>query len=341
MSPQLRRITLAATKIIFAFAAASVSFRGFGPSACEAAPAARTVTPAESLTQRVGPVAQRILSLRIISPNDARSASRRASGVVVGTRGDRTTIVSSVYGLDEEPASIVITSAGQERRLATLIALDRTYGLALLEAPRLAVDEPSDLLIGESDGVSPKVGAVAIALGRSLGRLTVSRGVVSARRAQGTLLQTDAKLSPLNYGGLLVSRGDAPPYGLIVPRDVGPMSAAALYDSGVGFAVVWLTVLERVAKMREHGDLEPGRLGLSLAGSDPLREPAVVEAVEPAGAAAAAGLQPGDRIVSLEGRPITAFLLSRRTALLDAGDRVRLGLARDGSRSEVVIVLGR
>lgn len=84
-------------------------------------------------------------------------------------------------------------------------------------------------------------------------------------------------------------------------------------------------------------------LGVVLEG-DPSRGVAV-SGVTPGSGAAKAGLQPGDRIVSVDGAPVAgadadARLRALRTALagLKAGTAVRIGYERDGKASTVQVV---
>ena len=79
-------------------------------------------------------------------------------------------------------------------------------------------------------------------------------------------------------------------------------------------------------------------LGLFLTGPDDL----TVRAVLPGGPAAQAGLQPGDRIVSLNGDQIDSPTdIVRSLEALQEGDVVNLGIERDGEISTVAIKLSR
>ena len=79
--------------------------------------------------------------------------------------------------------------------------------------------------------------------------------------------------------------------------------------------------------------------GFALAYGD-LRTPAVVGAVEPGSAAAAAGLQAGDRITSLGGRDIVLFGDIANFVRIRPGERVQVDLQRAGQGRSTAVTLG-
>lgn len=82
---------------------------------------------------------------------------------------------------------------------------------------------------------------------------------------------------------------------------------------------------------------ERGMLGVYLADTD---GPAVVEGLVDGGPAAQAGLQAGDRIVALDGQPVTTWQqLSESIGGRGPGERVTITLERDGWKKDLEIVL--
>ena len=65
--------------------------------------------------------------------------------------------------------------------------------------------------------------------------------------------------------------------------------------------------------------------------------PPVVEEVRPGSAAEAAGIQPGDRIMRIDGDDITSFTQIQRMVSERAGDELALMLERDGRQIELVV----
>ena len=259
------------------------------------------------------------------------------SGVVVDPDG---LIVSSSFHFVNRPASILVRMPDGQRRPAELVATDHNYKLALL---RVKTDEP--LPVPEAAPAdSPRVGQWAIAVGRTFEpeQPNVSVGILSAvGRIWGKALQTDANVSPNNYGGALIDiRGRV--LGIIVP--LSPQSAEEVagvewYDSGIGFAIGMDHVLRVLPRLKRGEDLYPGVAGLSL-GRDLYSGQADVAAVQPGSPAADAGIKPGDRIIELDGRPIRRGAevkeeISRRYA----GDTIHLVVMRKDQRVEADVTL--
>ena len=114
------------------------------------------------------------------------------------------------------------------------------------------------------------VGQWSIAVGRTYDQPgpNISVGVLSAMgRIGSTAIQTDAKISPANYGGPLVDiHGRV--LGILVPlspqRGGGEVAGAEWYDSGIGFAIPLVDVFEWLPKLKSGKDLHPGVMGITL-----------------------------------------------------------------------------
>jgi S1-C subfamily serine protease len=176
--------------------------------------------------------------------------------------------------------------------------------------------------------VNLRVGQLVIAVGNPFGfQSTVTTGVVSAprrsmRSQQGRLIenviQHTAPLNPGNSGGPLVDS-----FG----RVVGINTAIIAMAQGLGFAVPADTARWVVNEVLAQGRVRRPSLGVSVSMQPVGRELArrldlladmVVEVVglEPNGAAAQAGVRPGDLIAAINGRIVTSVddmhrLLSR------------------------------
>lgn len=70
------------------------------------------------------------------------------------------------------------------------------------------------------------------------------------------------------------------------------------------------------------------------------RTPSTVGAIEANSAAAAAGLEPGDRIVAVNGRAMDGFNDLRRYFTLRPDEAVKLTVERDGARQELQAIVG-
>jgi serine protease DegQ len=202
----------------------------------------------------------------------------------------------------------------------------------------------------------PEVGALAIALGSPLGfENTATAGIVSglgreipAEGAEGQpmvdLIQTDAAISPGNSGGALVN-GAAAVIG--VNEAYIPPSAGAV---SLGFAIPSATVVHVVDQLLRSGRAQHAYLGIQPAPLTPeiaqqlgvdRTDGVVVLSVTQGSPAAAAKLEQGDIIVSLDGTPIRT--LSDLYAALRQqrpGDRVGIRVVRDGAEQTITVTLG-
>ncbi len=198
------------------------------------------------------------------------------------------------------------------------------------------------------DSSSLRVGQVAIAIGNPLGySKTVTTGVISAlgrtlRATSGRLMhdviQTDAALNPGNSGGPLVdSKGRV----IGVNTAMIPQAQAICFATGINTAK-WV-----IAQLFAHGRVRRAFIGVSGAtvpiatrvvrhfGLARNRAVHVLELV--AGSPAAqAGVEPGDRMIALDGTPVDGIDGLQR--LLDADWIGREGELQLLRRSSVIRV---
>jgi S1-C subfamily serine protease len=106
-----------------------------------------------------------------------------------------------------------------------------------------------------------------------------------------------------------------------------------------------------MAQLIEHGEVHRGQLGVAVEDLTPdlaetmaldLRGGAVVTQVAPRSTAAAAGLQPGDVIVEVNGLPIAdAADLRNLVGVLPVGTELAIVLYRDGQELSVDARIGQ
>jgi len=263
------------------------------------------------------------------------------TGVIVSGDGY---VISSAFNFANKPTAIFVTVPNhKERYVAKIVANDQTRMLTLLkiEANGLAVPQPTP----KKD---MKIGQTAMALGRTLERAedreltglpSVSVGVVSAlNRIWGKAVQTDAKVSPVNYGGPLVDiTGKV--IGILVPaspNDEGATAGLEWYDSGIGFAVPLEDINGALPRLRQGTDLRRGLLGITMQGGDRYSLPATVSTVAPDSAAQKAGLKAGDVIVEVDGKPVESQAqLLHATGGKYEGDSVNLKIKRGNETIEI------
>lgn len=223
------------------------------------------------------------------------------TGVVVSADGY---IVSSSFNFLSKPSSIIISLTDGRRVPAKTVANDNVRMLTLLkvDADKLVPAKPTPK-------AEIKVGQWAIAVGRALdpNAPNVSVGIVSAlQRVWGKAIQTDAKISPVNYGGALADvQGRV--MGVLVPlspQDNSPVAGVEWYDSGIGFAIPLDDVLAVLERLKEGKDLRPGLAGFSFASADLYGAEAKIDRVRYNSPMYKAGIKDGDVIVELDGHKV-------------------------------------
>ncbi|MDE3195563.1 MAG: trypsin-like peptidase domain-containing protein [Acidobacteriota bacterium] len=193
---------------------------------------------------------------------------------------------------------------------AHVVGTDRESDLAVLKVESSAPLLPLRL----ADSESLKQGQVVLAVGNPLGlENSVSLGVVSSVGRQikaddpMTYIQTDAPINPGNSGGPLLN----------VDGDVVGINTFIFTQSGgsegIGFAIPSNTVQNVYEQIRKDGHVHRGEIGVTAqsitpelaAGLGLKQENGVILAdVTPGGPADTAGLEPGDIIASMNGKPV-------------------------------------
>jgi serine protease Do len=250
-------------------------------------------------------------------------------------------VMSSAFNFVNKPTSILVTLPSGKRAGASIVARDESRMLVLLKVKtdekfRVPAAFPRDEL---------QVGQTTIAVGRTYPGPTpnISVGILSAaNRIWGKAIQTDAKISPSNYGGPLIDL-EGRVLGLLVPlspQAQGEIAGAEWYDAGIGFAVPLSDVLPQLEKMKKGEDLHPGVLGISLKQGNLFADPAEIGACHGNSPAAKAGLKKGDTIVEVDGTPIRRQSeLKHALGSHYAGDKVNIVAVRGEERIEAVVEL--
>jgi serine protease Do len=257
------------------------------------------------------------------------------SGFVIHENGY---LVTNAHVVERAAECKAVFSDGTELS-AVAVASDSVSDLAVLK-----VDAPKPLpylRMGKSNDLMP--GETVIAIGNPLGfQHTVTSGVISAinrelrfsqDRVYSGLIQTDASINPGNSGGPLLNifgeligintaiRGDAQNIGFAIPVD-------RLHD-----LLPSILDLERLRRVRFGLHFDSDGANGSVAGVH-------VKSVDQDSPAAQAGVQPGDIVTAIDGRPTREFLdafgiLSETKT----GRRLKLELASGGGARRSVEVL--
>jgi serine protease Do len=348
-------------------AAALVGVVVNAPEACgqtqaRAAAATPDVSSSIEATARIaGPAVVEILTTSVgpgngVVPSTADLVTTQrasGSGVIVDPEGYIVTNAHVVRGAMRVRVELPAPSTGRSI-LATrgqtvngrIVGIDLETDLAVIK-----VDEKNlpALAFGDSDEL--KAGQVVLAFGSPLGlHNSVSLGVVSAVARQlepespMVYVQTDASINPGSSGGPLVDlRG----------RLVGINTAIASQtggNEGLGFAAPSNIVRAVYEQIRKSGYVRRGDIGIRAQTVTPVlasglglgRNSGVIIAdVLPGSPGARAGVNPGDLILTLDGKPMEngrqlQVNLYRRLV----GDVVALEVLRDGKSLKIPVQVG-
>ena len=236
------------------------------------------------------------------------------SGVIVAADGYIVTnahVVQNARGIDVR--IFRSDERGQDPHLhlmpARLIGLDRLADIAVVKIE--ANDLPA-LSFVNSDNL--KQGQLVLAVGSPLGlQNSVTNGVVSAVARQlnpeipMVFIQTDAPINPGNSGGpLLDSQGRIAGINTMIYSQSGG-------NEGIGFAIPSNLVKDLYEKIRKDGRIRRGAIGVipetitpALGAALGLNKDSgvILSDVTPRSAAEVAGLQPGDVVLSVDGKPM-------------------------------------
>ncbi len=239
----------------------------------------------------------------------------------------------------EDADQIEIELDDDTQYTAEVVGRDPATDIALLRVIEPDRDFPY-LPLGDAERL--RVGEWVMAVGNPLNMdHTVTVGVVSAKgRVLGLsdtsfedFIQTDAAINFGNSGGPLVNlNGEV----------VGINTAINARGQNLGFAVPVNTAKRILPQLRDTGRVTRGYLGITVQNVDqktqeafdlPDRSGAFVQEVLPGHAADAAGIEPGDVILSVDGRRLedTRDLIDTVSAM-PPGREVKLEIIRNGER---------
>ena len=262
-------------------------------------------------------------------PDELRGQSL-GSGFLLNADGF---ILTNNHVVKDATDILVRLSDGREFK-ADVVGKDPLTDVALIKLPNPPKDLPT-VVLGDSDAL--RQGDFVLALGSPLGlRDTATLGIVSAKHRAGIspvgtgtyddYIQTDAAINPGNSGGPLFNlRGEVVGINTAIVRpDVG---------QGIGFAVPVNLAKSLLPQLREKGKVTRGFMGVSVADLTPDlaqafglasgTKGALVQNVVPRGPAAKGGVEAGDLIVAMNGKPVeSAGQLTRTVALVAPGEKV-------------------
>jgi serine protease Do len=256
------------------------------------------------------------------------------TGIIISEGGY---ILTSTFNFLRKPPIITVVLSSGRRHVAQLLGRDETRKICLLK-----VDGVSDLPVPQfapRDEIKVGQWAVAIGVGFGAEQPALSAGIISATsRISTKAIQTDANTSPANYGGPLVDL-EGRVIGVCVPLSPGSRDEAAgaeWYDSGIGFAVPLDGLDELLGRLKAGETLKHGFLGVT---AEPYGEPPTgvqIKELVPDSPAAKAGLEKGDKILSIAGAEVIDVTHLRSVLGRHfAGEQVEIAIRRGDEEKRV------
>lgn len=297
----------------------------------------------------ISSVADSVVAIQASTPGGGSFGS----GFIIDTAGHVLTNNHVVQGAANN--RVEVTMSDGRLYIGDILGTDSVTDLALLQLQ----NHPDDLrpvALGDSDEV--RVGDAVLAVGNPLGLTnTATTGIVSALDRPvtaggiGTVevtttnaIQIDAAVNPGNSGGPVF---DATGRVIGVTSSIASVSAldSQAGSIGLGFAIPINLVKSVTEQLLATGSAEHAFMGVTIqpgtATADGVtRRGASIGTVQPDSPAAQAGLQTGDVIIAINGRPVnshesvTAYVREHR-----AGDTILVTFIRNETLQETSVTL--
>ncbi|MEB2786439.1 S1C family serine protease [Algoriphagus persicinus] len=268
-------------------------------------------------------------------------AMSSGSGVIISPDGYIVTNNHVVENADR----LEISLDNNKRYIAKVIGTDPTTDLALLK-----IDAKGLPFVRFGDSDKTKVGEWVLAVGNPFDlNSTVTAGIISAKARNirilqnvennlsvEAFLQTDAVVNPGNSGGALVNLA-----GELIGINTAIASSTGTF-SGYSFAVPSTLVKKVMDDLMQYGTAQRALLGVNIQNVSPeladylqkdfpVEQGVYVGGVNENSAGEDAGLEPGDIIVSVDGRVTNnVAVLQEMVARKRPGDKVDVEYIRNG-----------
>jgi serine protease Do len=279
---------------------------------------------------------------RFNMPRDSREKAL-GSGVIVSPEGY---ILTNNHVIDGA-TDVRVTLSDKREFKARIVGADPKTDVAVV---KIDAKNLTPITIGDSSKV--QVGDVALAIGDPFGvGQTVTKGIISAT-GRGNLgiedyedfLQTDAPINPGNSGGALINdRGE------LVGINTAIISHGSGGSQGIGFAVPANLARQVMDQVLKNGHVTRAYLGIYPQDVTPRMAKAfgekdsqgiVIGDVSPNSPAKQAGIERGDIILEVNGKPVTdSNQLRMSISMMQPGTELKLKTLRNGTERDATVKL--
>lgn len=271
------------------------------------------------------------------------TAQAAGSGVIISTDGY---IITNNHVV-EDANSITVTLYDGKEYEAELVGTDAKTDIAVI---KIQASGLTSATIGDSSKIA--TGDTAVVIGNPLGTLggSVTSGIISATSREIVLnnesmelIQTNATINSGNSGGGLFD-GSGNLIGIVNAKDSGQTSSGAIIE-GIGFAIPINTAMDVASELMQYGQVtDRPTIGVYLqeltSDTQNYKAGLYITDIITGSGAEAAGLQPYDRIISIDGNEVSSYTeLSRYLRNKSVGDTITLTVVRNDQEMSFNVTL--
>lgn len=279
-------------------------------------------------------------------PAPRRGYQQQGLGTGVIVRNDGYILTNNHVVADADEVKVTLSDKRQFD--AEVVGTDKATDVAVLK-----IDAKNLKAAAWGNSAALEVGDWVLAIGSPFGlEQTVTAGIVSAKGRANVgitdyedFIQTDAAINPGNSGGPLVNlRGEVVGINTAIASRTGG-------NLGVGFAIPSDMASSVMNKLIDHGEVERGYIGAAIQDLTPDladsfgydgNNGVLVGDVVTDGPASKAGLQTGDIVLELDGKPMKSSSQLRNTvAATPAGTRAKMKIFRNGQEQVLEVKIGQ
>jgi len=321
----------------------------FAPVVREASPAVVNIYATRVVAEQVSPFAGDPFFSQFFGFGQSvpRLENSLGSGVIVGADG----IVVSNYHVVGDAREIRVVLSDRREFAGEILLSDQDTDIAVIKLQDS--DNLPTIELANSDAV--QVGDLVLAIGNPFGvGQTVTSGIISGLARSGAnvgsqagyYIQTDAPINPGNSGGALVDM-----QGQLIGINTSILTRSG-GSNGIGFAIPSNMVMQYIAQaraghtafIRPWSGLAVQQVDDALADALDQNVPtgAMITEIHPKSPFAAANMQPGDVILSINDLPVNGPAeLEFRLSTSGLGSDAAIRFLRDGTPSNATVAVAQ